>query len=74
MSDSLQSLIKRIEELETQLAFQDQLHDTLNTIVARQDAELRELKRQMGQMAERIKDIGDAAPGAQPQDETPPHY
>ncbi len=74
MNDSLQTLIKRIEELETQLAFQDELHETLNTIVVKQDAELRVLKRQMGQVAERVKEIGDTTPGAQPQDETPPHY
>ena len=74
MSDSLEALSKRIEELETQMAFQDDIHESLNTIVARQDSEILELKRQFGILSERLKDIGDAAGGAQPQDETPPHY
>jgi len=25
-------------------------------------------------LSERLKEIGDASPGAAPQDETPPHY
>ena len=74
MSDSLEALSKRIEELETQMAFQDDIHESLNAIVARQDSEILELKRQFGVLSERLKDIGDAAGGAQPQDETPPHY
>lgn len=74
MSDSIEILAKRIEELESQAAFQDELHESLNTIVARQDGEIIELKRQFGLLNERIKELGDIAPGAQAQDETPPHY
>jgi len=74
MSDSLATLVKRIEELESQAAFQDQLHDSLNTIVAQQDREILELKRQLILLNERIKEFGEAIPGAGPQDETPPHY
>jgi len=74
MSDSLETLAKRIEELETQMAFQDDIHESLNAIVAKQDGEILELKRQFGILSERLKDIGDAAGGSQPQDETPPHY
>lgn len=74
MSDSLETLVKRIEELESQAAFQDQLHDSLNTIVAQQDREILELKRQLILLNERIKEFGEAIPGAGPQDETPPHY
>lgn len=74
MTDSIETLAKRMEELENQAAFQDELHDSLNAIVARQDGEILELKRQFGLLNERIKELGDIAPGAQPQDETPPHY
>ena len=74
MTTSLDDLNKRIEELETQMAFQDELHESLNATVTRQDAEVRELKLQLGQMIDRVKELGDIAPGAQPQDETPPHY
>lgn len=74
MTDTLDMLQKRVEELENQAAFQDELHDSLNVVVAKQDAELLELKRQVGQLFERLRDLGDAVPGAQAQDEIPPHY
>ena len=74
MNDTLETLAKRIEELESQAAFQDELHESLNAIVARQDGEILELKRQLILLNERIKDFGEAIPGAGPQDETPPHY
>ena len=74
MSESIATLIKRIEELENQAAFQDELHESLNAIVARQDGEILELKRQLIQLSQRIKEYGEAIPGAGQQDETPPHY
>ena len=46
MNDPLADLVRRIEELESQLAFQDQLHENLNNTVARQDREILDLKRQ----------------------------
>lgn len=74
MSDSLEALRKRVEELETQMAFQDDIHESLNATVAKQDGEIIELKRQFSMLSDRLKNIGDASGGAQPQDETPPHY
>jgi SlyX protein len=74
MTDPIESVSKRIEGLESQLAFQDELIESLNSTVARQDGEILELKRQFSMLSERLKEIGDASPGAAPQDETPPHY
>lgn len=74
MKAGLESLEKRIDELESQLAFQDELIESLNATVATQDREILELKHQFGRLSERLKEIGDASPGAAPQDETPPHY
>ncbi len=74
MSDLLAELTRRIEELETQMAFQDELHESLNATVAKQDSEIINLKRQFSLLSDRLKDIGDASGGAQQQDETPPHY
>jgi SlyX protein len=68
------TLAGRVEELESQVAFQEELHDSLNTTVARQDGEILALKRQLLPLSERIKEFGEAVPGAGPQDETPPHY
>jgi len=74
LSQSIENLIKRIDELESQVAFQDELIETLNSTVAKQDREFLELKHQLGRLSERLKEIGDATPGEAPQDETPPHY
>jgi len=67
-------LLKRVEELENQAAFQDELHESLNAIVAQQDREILELKRQMSLLFERLKDVGETMSGTHAQDETPPHY
>ena len=74
MSQASENLVKRVDELESQLAFQDELIESLNSTVARQDREFLELKHQLGRLSERLKEIGDATPGEAPQDETPPHY
>lgn len=74
MNVSLEDLQKRVEELENQAAFQDELHESLNATVARQDNEILGLKRQMSQLFERLKDMGEATPQGQSQDEVPPHY
>ncbi len=74
MNDSLEDLQKRVEELESQAAFQDELHESLNATVAKQDNEILELKRQMSQLFERLKDMGEAMPQGRSQDEVPPHY
>ncbi len=74
MSLSIEALFKRIEELESQAAFQDELFESLNNTVAKQDGEIIELRRQLIILNERVKEYGEAVPGAGPQDETPPHY
>ena len=67
---------QRLEELESQMAFQDELHSQLNDIVARQDGEIRALKQQLLALHRRLKEIGESAPGqtSDPASEVPPHY
>lgn len=72
MNQTVESLTGRIDELESQVAFHDELIESLNTTVARQDQEILELKHQFTRLSERMKEMGEA--GAVPQDETPPHY
>ena len=74
MSNTKETLETRIDELESQVAFQDELIESLNSTVARQDREIIEMKHQLSRFSERLKEIGDASDGAAPQDETPPHY
>ena len=65
-------LTRRIEELESQAAFQDELHEKLNDIVARQDGEIQRLKQQLSTLAERLQDLRDGS--TSPSNEVPPHY
>jgi len=74
LSDSLKALLRRVEELENQAAFQDELHESLNRVVAKQDGEILELKRHVSLLFERLKDMGEASSGVQAQDEVLPHY
>lgn len=74
-TDREAGLMARIDELEAQAAFQDDLHRRLDETVARQDREILELKRQLKALAERIADLDAGAVGAAtPVDEVPPHY
>lgn len=72
----LTDLVRRIEELESQVAFQDELHGRLNDVVARQDREIADLRMQLQDLAARLREVGEALPGAAqvPADEVPPHY
>jgi len=72
VSQAVETLTGRIDELESQVAFHDELIESLNSTVARQDQEILELKHQFTRLSERLKEMGEA--GAVPQDETPPHY
>ncbi len=74
MNNTLETLGQRLDELESQLAFQDELIESLNNTVAKQDREILELKHQFSRLSERLKEIGDVSPATAPQDESPPHY
>ncbi len=69
-------LIDRIQELESQMAFQDELHGQLNDIVARQDRDISLLKNQVTELVRRLRDMDDSLSGQQAGslDEVPPHY
>jgi SlyX protein len=66
----------RLEDLETRLAFQDDLIDKLNEVIARQDRELMELSRRLKALETRMSDMAEAAslPGGTAGHEVPPHY
>ena len=66
----------RLDELESRLAFQDDLIDSLNTVVSRQDREIGQLRRQLQRLEDRLAELADAAslPGPASGHEIPPHY
>lgn len=63
----------RLVELETKLAFAEDLLDTLNQTVARQQGQIDSLQQQLRLLHQQIQ---DAAPDESraPRDEIPPHY
>jgi len=70
------SIESRLDELESRLAFQDDLIESLNGIIARQDREFVKLELRVISIAEKLRDLAEAAadPGAAAEHEIPPHY
>ena len=67
---------ERIDELESRLAFQDDLIESLNEVVARQDRELVALRAQLAELEAKFRDLAEAfgSPGGGGGYEVPPHY
>lgn len=66
----------RLEELEMALAYQQRLCEQLNQIVTSHSQELLGLKRQLGELQGRLRDLREQRkePAVDPLDEKPPHY
>jgi len=66
----------RLDELESRLAFQDDLIESLNETIARQDRELVRLELRVKSLADKLNDFAESAamPGAASGHEVPPHY
>jgi SlyX protein len=66
----------RLEELESRLAFQDDLVGQLNDVVARQDKLIAELQLRLSRLEKRIESLADSASEASAGfgHEVPPHY
>ncbi len=74
MSDSL-NIEGRVEELESRVAFQDDLIESLNEVVARQDREIVMLTQRLAELGTKLEDVASGAAAASDQGhEPPPHY
>jgi len=63
----------RLTELESKLAFAEDLIETLNQTVIRQQGQIDSLQQQLRLLYERVQDVlPDEA--RTPRDEIPPHY
>lgn len=73
MSSEIES---QLIELEVRFAYQEDLLNELNKVVAKQDAELLLVKEQMRVLLKRIEEISTppAGNGSIETDERPPHY
>ena len=64
----------RIDELESRLAFQEDLIERLNEVVARQDREIALLTRRLADLQGKLEDVAASAASAAEGFEPPPHY
>ncbi len=64
---------RRLTELEIKASYADDLLDTLNTVVARQQEQIDLLLRELGHLRRQGADEG-SAPARNLRDELPPHY
>ena len=76
MTASNPDLEKRLDELESRLAFQDDLIESLNQVISRQDRNLARLTLMLQGLTAKMNDIAESAvvPGDSAGDEVPPHY
>lgn len=64
----------RVDELEVKLAFQEDLLESLNAIVAKQQTQMDLLQGQMRELYQQLKSIQHAGSGAPVEEPPPPHY
>ena len=66
----------RLDELESRLAFQDDLIESLNKVITRQDRDLARLTLSLHGVVTKMNDIAESAavPGESSGHEIPPHY
>lgn len=64
---------QRLTELEIKASYADDLLDTLNTLVVRQQEQIDLLLREVSRLRQQGTDSG-MAPPRNPRDELPPHY
>ncbi len=64
----------RIAEIEAKLTLSEDLLETLNTTIYRQQQYIERLERDLRAMRDQVAALGAAAEPAAPRDEIPPHY
>jgi SlyX protein len=72
VTNEIKALSERIDTLETRLAYQDDIIETLNQTITAQWKQVDALTRQLAQLSERLQEAEANAPGAI--NERPPHY
>ena len=65
---------ERLNELETQLAFQENTINSLNEVMARQQQQIEVLEQQVRQLAGQIEQLADAMARPSADEPPPPHY
>lgn len=69
-----QDLAARLDELETRIAFQDDLINTLSEQVTRQELDIRELWEAKKQLNTQLKEVSSSNIRKEEEETPPPHY
>jgi SlyX protein len=69
-----QDLTARLDELETRIAFQDDLINTLSEQVTRQELDIRELWEAKKQLNTQLKEVSSSNIRKEEEETPPPHY
>ena len=65
---------KRLDELETKVAYQELTLQQLNEVIARQQQQIDQLETTCQLLSERLKALAEQSPPGSDTDERPPHY
>lgn len=65
---------QRLTDLEIKASYADDLLDTLNALVAKQQEQIDVLLREVSRLRQRGGEDGQSAGPRDPRDELPPHY
>lgn len=71
---SMKDLVARLDELETRLAFQDDLINTLSEQVAKQELDIRELWDAKRHLHKQLKEMAPSNIKREEEETPPPHY
>lgn len=72
MNESPDVLREQLIELQTQIAFQENNLSDLDAVVTAQQRRIDDLEQLYGRLVRQLDQMADV--GAEPGDETPPHY
>ncbi|TKB45485.1 SlyX family protein [Thalassotalea mangrovi] len=73
-SNEMAQLLKRLDNLETRLAFQDDVIEQLNHEIGVHQQHIRELEEQLRLIGQKVKDINTSVVARQEDETPPPHY
>ena len=73
-TNATEKLIARMDELETRLAFQDELINTLSDQVAQQELDIRKLWEAKQYLKKQLSEIAPSNIKREDQEMPPPHY
>ena len=65
---------QRLDDIESRLAWQEDLLDTLNKTVALQQQQMLQMEKVCRNLIERLNEVASLLEGKQIVDEKPPHY